>query len=49
MEFIDDGRFADAGVAGNKNQLWPAAGYDPVESGDQSGDFRFPPVQFLGY
>ena len=37
MEFIDNGGLADTGIAGNKNQLWPAAGYNPAESSEQGG------------
>ena len=40
MEFIDDRGLADAGVAGNKNKLRPAAGYNTVEGGEQG--VRFP-------
>src|SRR5260370_27468127 len=47
MEYIDGGRLADTRVAGNKNQLRPAAGYNAVEGSEQGVDFRFSPVQFL--
>ncbi len=47
MEFIDDRGLADTGIAGNKNQLRPAAGYYTVESAEQHANLRFAPVQFL--
>ena len=39
MQLMDDRRLADPGVAGDKKELRPATGYDPVEGGEQGGDF----------
>src|SRR5262249_21448774 len=48
VQFIDDGGFADPGIAGNQHQLRPAALDDAVERGEQGIDLARPPVQLLG-
>ena len=48
MQFIDDRRLADAGIAGDQHQLRLAASDDSRERGDQSVDLARAPVQFFG-
>ena len=48
VQLIDDGGFADSGIAGNQHQLRPAAAYDAVEGSEQDLDLARSPVQFLG-
>src|SRR5262245_25761609 len=47
MQLIDDGGFADSGIAGNQHQLRPGTGYDTIEGGKQRLDLARSPVQFL--
>src|ERR1700743_2599147 len=47
MELIDYGRLANARVAGNKNQLRPAAGYDSIKGVKQWSDLWSSPIHFF--
>src|SRR5215510_6934038 len=48
VQLIDDGGFADSGIAGNQHQLRPAALDDAVKGGEQGIDLECSPVQLLG-
>src|SRR5580693_9410542 len=48
MEFIDDCRFADAGVSGDQHQFRSATANDAVEGSEQSFKLAVPPIQLLG-
>src|SRR4029077_20325661 len=48
VQLIDDGGFADSGIAGNQHQLRLAAFDDAVEGGEQGTDLARSPVQLLG-
>src|SRR5215471_17711001 len=48
MELIDNRGLANAGVSRNEHQLRSAAGYHPLEGGQQGVDFGCSSVQFLG-
>src|SRR5262245_15406993 len=48
VQLIDDGGFADSGIAGNQHQLRPAALDDAVEGRKQGLDLTRSPVQLLG-
>src|SRR5262249_44792693 len=48
VQLIDDGGFADSGIAGNQHQLRPAALDDAVKGGEQGIDLEYSPVQLLG-
>src|SRR5215831_8805206 len=48
VQLIDDGGFADSGIAGNQHQLRPAALDDAVEGGEQGINLARSPVQLLG-
>src|SRR6266850_7596190 len=48
VQLVDDGGLADAGIAGDQHQLWPAARYHAIEGGEQGCDLALPPVQLLG-
>src|SRR5215813_12131423 len=48
VQLIDDGGFADAGIAGDQHQLRPAALDDAVEGGEQGINLARSPVQLLG-
>ena len=48
MQLIDDGGFADSGIAGNQHQLRPAAGDDAIKRREEGLDLARSPVQFLG-
>ena len=47
MQFIDDRGFADAGIAGNQNQLRRTALDHAIEDGEQAFDLALSPVQLL--
>src|SRR6185437_1038901 len=47
VQLIDDGGFADSGIAGNQNQLRPAAGYHMIKRSKQGLALALSPVQFL--
>src|SRR5262249_11280472 len=48
VELIDDGGLADAGIAGDQNQLGGAAHHDPVKAGEQGYDLPLTPVELFG-
>ena len=48
VQLTDDGRLADAGIAGDQNQLRHAARDHAAEGGEQNVDFRLSPIQLLG-
>src|SRR6266436_2030929 len=45
VQLIDNGGFADSGIAGNQHQLRPPAGYHPIECCKQGLDLALSPVQ----
>src|SRR5215813_7416728 len=47
VQLIDDGGFADSGIAGNQHQLGPATGYHTIKRSKQGLDLALSPVQFL--
>src|SRR5262249_22696163 len=47
VQFVDDGGFADSGIAGNQHQLRPAACYYTIERCKQGLDLARSSVQFL--
>src|SRR5262245_11052752 len=47
VQLIDDGGFADSGIAGNQHQLRPAASYHAIKRIKQGLDLALSPVQFL--
>src|SRR5215472_6168936 len=47
VELINDGGFADSGIAGNQDQLRPAAGYHTIKRTKQGLDLARSPVQSL--
>ena len=48
VQFVDDGGFADAGIAGDLQKLRRAAFDDSIESGEQAIHLARPAVQILG-
>src|SRR3954466_7468478 len=47
VQLIDDGGFADSGIAGNQHQLRPAAGYHTIKRRKERVDLARSPIQFL--
>src|ERR1700737_3618892 len=48
MQFIDDGRLADPGIARDQHQPRSTLLDDTIESGKQGRDFALSPVQLFG-
>src|SRR5262249_17463516 len=47
MEFVHHGGFANAGIAGDKNQLRPATRNDTVKGRQQHASLARPPIKFF--
>jgi hypothetical protein len=48
MQFVDDGRLADIGVAGNQHQLKRSSMDDTIEGREQFRDFTVSPIKLFG-
>src|SRR6266446_8736735 len=47
VQLIDDGGFADSGIAGNQHQLRPASSHHTIKRRKESVDLSLSPVQFF--